>query len=206
MMQTVSSKNDWHEITGELGQRFEISFNSYKPFACGIVIHPAIDACAQLRAQGVRPEQVERIEIKVHSLVLELTGKKEPQDGLQAKFSVYHGCAAGLMFGQAGEGEFADEVVNRPDMVALRRKVLATVDESIDEASVDATAVLTDGRQVHVFVEHAIGSLQKPMSDAQLESKFHGLPMVCWAQAPRTDWSRPAGLWPKRRACTPSRR
>ena len=175
MMQTVSTKNAWGEITGELGQRFEISFNSYKPFACGIVIHPSIDACAQLRAQGVLPEQVERIELKVHSLVLELTGNKEPQDGLQAKFSVYHGCAAGLTFGCAAEGEFSDEVVTRADMVALRRKVLATVDDSIAEASVDVTAVLKDGRRVHVFVEHAIGSLQNPMSDANLEAKFHGL-------------------------------
>ena len=175
MMQTLSTKNDWAEITGELGQRFEISFNTYKPFACGIVIHPSIDACAQLRAQGVRPEMVARIELKVHSLVLELTGKKEPADGLQAKFSVYHGCAAGLSFGQAGEPEFADEIVNRADMVALRRKVVATVDDSIDEASVDVTAVLIDGRRVNVFVEHAIGSLRKPMSDTQLAAKFHGL-------------------------------
>ena len=88
MMQTVSTKNDWLEITDELGKRFEISFNSYKPFACGIVIHPSIDACVQLARQGVTPEQVESIELKVHSLVLELTGKKEPADGLQAKFSV----------------------------------------------------------------------------------------------------------------------
>jgi 2-methylcitrate dehydratase PrpD len=175
MMQTVSTKNDWNEITGELGQRFEISFNSYKPFACGIVIHPSIDACAQLRGQGVTPEQIERIELKVHSLVLELTGKKEPADGLQAKFSVYHGCAAGLSFGRAAEEEFSDEVVNRADMVALRRKVVATVDDSIDEASADVTAVLKDGRRVHVFVEHAIGSLQNPMTDAMLEAKFHGL-------------------------------
>ena len=175
MMQTVSTKNAWGEITGELGQRFEISFNSYKPFACGIVIHPSIDACAQLRSQGVTPEQVERIELKVHSLVLELTGKKEPQDGLQAKFSVYHGCAAGLTFGYAAEDEFSDEVVNRADMVALRRKVVATVDDSIDEASADVTAVLKDGRRVHVFVEHAIGSLQNPMTDANLEAKFRGL-------------------------------
>ncbi|WP_394791418.1 MmgE/PrpD family protein [Rhodoferax sp.] len=175
MMQTVSTKNDWSEITSELGQRFEISFNSYKPFACGIVIHPSIDACAQLRAQDVRPEQIERIELKVHSLVLELTGKKEPADGLQAKFSVYHGCAAGLTFGFAAEDEFSDAIVNRPDMVALRRKVVATVDDSIDEASADVTAVLTDGRRVHVFVEHAIGSLQNPMTDALLEAKFHGL-------------------------------
>ena len=175
LMQTVSTRNDWSQISDELGQRFEISFNTYKPFACGIVIHPSIDACAQLRAQGVSPSQVERIELKVHSLVLELTGKKEPVDGLQAKFSVYHGCAAGLSLGQAGEDAFSDELVNRPDMVALRRKVVATVDDAIDEASADVTAVLSDGRRVHVFVEHAIGSLQRPMSDDQLAAKFHGL-------------------------------
>jgi 2-methylcitrate dehydratase PrpD len=175
MMQTISTKNDWNEITDELGQRFEISFNSYKPFACGIVIHPSIDACSQLRLQGITPEHIERIELKVHSLVLELTGKKEPQDGLQAKFSVYHGCAAGLTFGCAAEDEFSDTVVTRPDMVALRRKVVATVDDSIDEASADVVAVLRDGRRVHVFVEHAIGSLKNPMTDAQLEAKFQGM-------------------------------
>jgi 2-methylcitrate dehydratase PrpD len=175
MIQTVSTKCDWREATDELGQRFEISFNSYKPFACGIVIHPSIDACVQLREQGVRPEQVQRIELKVHSLVLELTGKKTPQDGLQAKFSVYHGCAAGLVFGRAAEDEFSDEVVTRPDMVALRARIVATVDDAVDEASADVTAILNDGRRVHVFVEHAIGSLQKPMTDAQLEGKFHGM-------------------------------
>jgi 2-methylcitrate dehydratase PrpD len=123
----------------------------------------------------VTPQQIDRIELKVHSLVLELTGKKEPADGLQAKFSVYHGCAAGLTFGYAAEDEFSDAIVNRPDMVALRRKVIATVDDAIDEASADVTAVLHDGRRVQVFVEHAIGSLQNPMSDAQLEAKFRGL-------------------------------
>ena len=174
-IQTVSPKRDWGEITGELGKRFEISFNTYKPFACGIVIHPTIDAATQLRAQGVRAEDVERVELKVHSLVLELTGKKEPQDGLQGKFSVYHGFAAGLVFGRAGEDEYDDHIVTREDMVALRRKVVATVDDSIDEASADVTAILRDGRRVHVFVEHAIGSLERPMTDRDLEAKFDGL-------------------------------
>jgi 2-methylcitrate dehydratase PrpD len=174
--QVVSTKFDWTEVTGELGKRFEISFNTYKPFACGIVIHPSIDACAQLReVHGVKAEEVERIDIKVHSLVLELTGKKTPKDGLEGKFSVYHGCASGLMFGKAGEPEFSDEIVNRGDMVALRAKVHAVVDNGIDEAAVDLVATLEDGRQVKVFVEHAIGSLEKPMSKAQLESKFTDL-------------------------------
>lgn len=174
-MQVASTKCDWNEISDELGTRFEISFNTYKPFACGIVIHPAIDACAQLRAAGVRADDVERIEIAVHSLVLELTGKKEPKDGLEAKFSVYHGCAAGLLFGEAGEDEFDDALVNRADVVAIRRKVVATVDPSIDEAEVRAVAVMKDGSRKTVHVEHAIGSLQRPLTDADLERKFSGL-------------------------------
>ncbi len=181
--QVVSTKCAWNEATDELGQRFEISFNSYKPFACGIVIHPSIDACVQLRERGVRAEDVERIELKVHSLVLELTGKKEPADGLQSKFSVYHGCAAGLLFGRAAEPEFEDHIVTREDVVALRRKVVATVDDRIDEASVDAMAVLRDGRRIHVFVEHAVGSLQKPLSDAALENKFRGQAGVVLGEA-----------------------
>jgi len=174
-VQVVSDKRAWHEVTDELGERFEISFNSYKPFACGIVIHPSIDACVRLRAQGITPEQVERIELRVHSLVLELTGKKEPRDGLQGKFSVYHGCAAGLVYGRAGEEEFSDAVVNDPRVVALRNKVRATIDDGIDEAAVQVTAVLQDGRRVEVRVDHAIGSLENPLSDAQLEAKFDSL-------------------------------
>ena len=173
--QVVSPKHDWSEVTAELGSRFEISFNTYKPFACGIVIHPAIDAATQLRAMGVKADEVERVQMRVHPLVLELTGKREPQDGLQGKFSVYHGFAAGLIFGRAGEGEYDDAIVRRDDVVALRRKVAATVDEKIGEDSADVTAVLRDGREVRVVVEHAIGSLERPMSDADLESKFHSL-------------------------------
>jgi 2-methylcitrate dehydratase PrpD len=174
-VQVVSDKRAWHEATDELGERFEISFNTYKPFACGIVIHPSIDACVQLRAQGITPDQVEKLELRVHSLVLELTGKKEPKDGLQGKFSVYHGCAVGLIYGRAGEDEFADAIVTAPQVVALRNKVHATVDDSVPEEAAVVTARLRDGRSVEVRVDHAIGSLHNPLSDAQLEAKFAAL-------------------------------
>ena len=149
------------------------------------MIHPTIDAAVQLRAKGVKAGDIERVELRVNPLVLELTGKKEPQDGLQGKFSVYHGFAAGLIFGQAGEGEYQDAIVRREDVTALRRKVVATVDESIGEASAEVTAILADGRKVRVFVEHAIGSLEKPMSDKDLEMKFHSMadPVIGAAKA-----------------------
>jgi len=174
--QTYSTKCAWNEITDELGERFEISFNTYKPFACGIVIHPSIDGCVQLRnAHGLRAEDIDRIDLRVHSLVLELTGKRTPRTGLEAKFSVFHACAAGVVFGRAGEHEFSDEIVMRPDVTALRDRVQAQVDDSIDEASADVTVTTRDGRKHHLFVAHAIGSLQRPMGDADLASKFHGL-------------------------------
>ena len=175
MIQTVSTKYDWSEISNELGERFEISLNTYKPFACGIVIHPSIDACVQLRNQGVTADNLERLELKAHSLVLELTGKKTPKDGLEGKFSVYHGCACGIVYGQATEDQYHDEVVQSPEMVALRAKVVATVDNSIDEASADVTAILKDGKKIHVFVEHAIGSIKNPMTDQHLNQKFSNL-------------------------------
>lgn len=174
--QVLSTKQDWNEITDELGERFEISFNTYKPFACGIVIHPSIDGVIRLRNQHqLQPDDIARVELKVHGLVLELTGKLTPQTGLEGKFSIYHSCAAGLLFGSAGETEYADGIVNRPDVVALREKITATIDNSIHEAASDVTIICHDGRQLHERVEHAIGSLENPMSDEQLSAKFDGL-------------------------------
>jgi len=176
LLQTYSTKYAWHEIGDALGQRFEISFNSYKPFACGIVIHPSIDGCVQLRnAHGLAAGDVRRVDLEVHPLVLELTGKKTPRTGLEAKFSVYHACAAGLLFGQAGEAEFSDDVVAREDVIALRDRVHASVRPGIAEDAADVTVTLADGRTLHVAVDHAIGSLERPMSDADLARKFHGL-------------------------------
>ena len=176
LLQTYSAKCDWSEITAGLGQRFEIASNTYKPFACGIVIHPSIDGCVQLAAaHGLCAGDIERIELKVHPLVLELTGKTAPRNGLEAKFSVYHAAAAGILFGKAGEAEFADGVVARADVVALRDRIRATADSAIGEASADVTVTCRDGRRLHAFVAHAIGSLERPMSDADLARKFRDL-------------------------------
>ena len=176
LARTYSTKCDWREITDGLGDRFELAFNTYKPFACGVVIHPAIDGCVQLRdAHGLRADDVERIDLRVHPLVLELTGKTAPRTGLEGKFSVYHACAAGIVFGRAGESEFSDDAVNRVDLVALRARVRAEVDATIAEDAADVTVTLRDGRRVHARVEHAVGSLLRPLDDETLARKFHGL-------------------------------
>ena len=44
-----------------------------------------------------------------------------------------------------------------------------------DAAQVRATILMKDGRRLETFVEHAVGSPERPMSDAALETKFAGL-------------------------------
>ena len=164
------------EITDKLGETWEISLNTYKPFACGIVEHPAIDGCIQLRNEHkLKPEDIESISLAVHPLVLELTGKKTPQTGLEGKFSVYHSSAVAVIHGAAGENEYSDEVVRDPKVIALRDKVAATVDKAMHEDQVRVTIKLKGGKTLEKHVEHAVGSLGRPMSDADLEAKFRGL-------------------------------
>lgn len=172
----ISTKQDYREITEGLGVRYEALLNTYKPFACGIVIHPAIDAAIQLRNENkLTPDQIERVDLLVHPLVIELTGKKTPQIGLEGKFSVYHSVAIALIDGAAGEKQYSDAKVRDPKTIALRDRVTATIDPAIKAAQVDMTITLKDGRKLHRFIEHAIGSVEVPMTDAQLEAKFADL-------------------------------
>jgi 2-methylcitrate dehydratase PrpD len=173
---TISTKQDYREITDGLGSHWESTLNTYKPFACGIVIHPSIDAAIQLRNQEhLSADQIARVDLRVHPLVLELTGKKTPQIGLEGKFSIYHAVAIAIIDGAAGEKQFSDAKVRDPKTVALRDKVNAVVDPSIKPEQVDMTITLKDGRKLHKYIEHAIGSTQIPMTDQQLETKFSDL-------------------------------
>jgi 2-methylcitrate dehydratase PrpD len=172
----MSTARDFAEITGGLGAHYEVSLNSYKPFACGIVIHPAIDGCIQLATEhGLKGDEIAAIALKVHPLVLELTGKKTPQVGLEGKFSVYHSAAVAIIHRAAGEREYSDEAVRDAKVIALRDKVAATADGAVREDEVFVTITLADGRRLERHVEHAVGSLERPMSDNDLEAKFRGL-------------------------------
>lgn len=173
---TVSTKQDYAQITDGLGSRYETRLNTYKPFACGIVMHPAIDAAIRLRdANHLTADEIARVDLRVNPLVIELTGKKTPTDGLQGKFSIYHAVAVALVEGAGGEKQFSDRAVADPTVVALRGRVTATVVPNVEAQQVDMTIVLRDGRTFHRFVEHAVGSVEVPMTDAALETKFEGL-------------------------------
>ena len=60
-------------------------------------------------------------------------------------------------------------------VLAVRSRVHAVTDAALKPDQVDMTVTTTDGRRLHQFIEHAVGSQDQPMTDAQLEDKFTGL-------------------------------
>ena len=172
----LSTKFDPWSITEGLEKSWEIASNSYKPYACGVVIHPAIDGCVQLRNDyKLGLDAIARIDLKVHPLVLELTGRRKPQSGLEGKFSVYHSCAAAILLGHGSEAAYSDAMVRNSAVVRLRDQVNAVVEPGIQEDQMYITMTLKDGRVLEKHIKHAVGSVARPMSDADLELKFRGL-------------------------------
>lgn len=165
-----------HEAAGNSQGRWEILRNSFKPFPCGIVIHPVIDACAQIhqdmQREGLKVEDIETVHAKVHPLVLELTGKREPKDGLQGKFSVYHGGACGLIFGKATPSQYEDSVVQDANVIAIRNRIKADIDESLAADETKVVVTMKGGRNLEKHVGHAIGSMEVPLEEKRLQEKF----------------------------------
>jgi len=159
----------------------------YKPYACGLVVHAVIDGCIELvRAHGIKPGEIESVELVVNPLVLELTGKRAPQTGLEGKFSVYHAAAVGIIFSAAGEAQFSGAVVQNPEVIALRDRVTAKADAAIGRTEAHVTIRLKDERRLSRHVAHSLGSLERPMSDADLEAKFRGLTSGVLSEAQAT--------------------
>ncbi|MGE5522521.1 MAG: MmgE/PrpD family protein [Rhodospirillaceae bacterium] len=172
----LSTKFDPSVITDGLGERYELAQNMYKPYACGLVVHAAIDGCIQLkREHALQPDQIEAVHIRTSPLVPELTAIRNPQTGLEGKFSIYHAAAVALVTGMAGEPQFADAVVCDPRVVAVRERVSIAAEKDIRKLEAYVTITLRDGRKLEKHVEHALGTLQRPMSDADLEEKFRSL-------------------------------
>jgi len=168
-----ASKFDLSKITRGLGKEFQIRDNAYKPYPCGVVIHPTIDGCIEIyREFKPAPETIRAVRVRVAPLVLDLCNKRVITQGLESKYSIYHAAAIGLVRGKGGLREFSDEVATDPVIQRVRECVTPTADPSITEDQSHIEVEFTDGRKVTRFVEQSLGNLQRPLSDAQLEEKF----------------------------------
>jgi len=159
-------------LTERLGERWLIETNGHKPYACGVVLHPLIDAVIALRnRERIDPATVSDISLRVHPFVLSITDVAEPSTGLQSKFSTVHSAAVALVDGAAGIAQYSDARAVDPVVAALRRKTTAVADATLGSDEAHAV-IVAGGRRHEVHIPHAGGTAANPMSDAAIEAKF----------------------------------
>lgn len=162
---------DW--LTGGLGSRWEILGNTYKPFPCGIVINPLIDAALQMgREHAIDAAAVERIDMHVSPGAIALCDRRQPKDEFEGQVSLYHWTACAFLRGRAGVPEGKDAVVRDPQVARFRERIFATAHADMPIDGVDMTVTLRDGRRLQKQLRSCIGSKSNPMTDAQLEAKL----------------------------------
>lgn len=167
---------DLSPIVAGLGREFEISHVTYKPFACGIVLHAPIDACIRMRnGHGIKAADIGEVELDVNPAVIDVTGHLTPATGLEGKFSISHSAAVALIDGAAGEAQYSDARVTDAEVVALRQRIKPVRCEDLARHQARIRLRMNDGRTVEGKVENAIGSRGNPLSDADIEAKVHGL-------------------------------
>lgn len=169
----TAARYDLSKITSGLGVDFQIMENTYKPYPCGLVVHPAIDGSIDIfRDYHPAPETIRAVRVRVAPLVLDLCNKRNITRGLEGKYSIYHSTAVGLVRGKAGLQEYTDEAVNDPVIARVRERVTAVADSAITEDQADIEVELANGQKISRFVEQSLGNLHKPLSDRQLEDKL----------------------------------
>jgi len=157
------------------GESYQIELNTFKPFPCGIVGHAATDACLELYREGVRSDAVESMQLTVHPVTVKMMGRNAPTSALDAKLSVRHTAAAALVFGTVGVKQFDLACINDAEVTRLREQALLVIDERFRTDEAEAQLTLRDGRVLMKHIDHAVGGLERPITDAGLESKLKGL-------------------------------
>jgi 2-methylcitrate dehydratase PrpD len=166
---------DLASVIDDLGDSWELMQNAYKPYPNGVVLHPVVDACLELRPQVGDVARIERVMVKGHPLLRERADRPNVTTGREAQVSLQHSVAVAFLYGAAGVKEYSDACVNDPAVLALRSKVSAEDDASIPADAAVVSLRTTSGDLLSAHIAHARGSIARPLSDRELETKFRDL-------------------------------
>jgi 2-methylcitrate dehydratase PrpD len=169
-------------ITDGLGTQWEVLKNDYKPYPCGVVLNPVLDACLALAETGsIDATKIETITVHGHSLLGVRADRGVVTNGQLTRLSIHHCAAISFVRRRAGVDEFTEATARDPAIQALARKVSYREDPNCAVEAARVVVRLADG-SAHVHaVAQAKGSAARPLTDADLEAKArllaaHGAP------------------------------
>jgi 2-methylcitrate dehydratase PrpD len=178
-LNVFGEKPTLEDLDGGLGSKWELLNNTYKPYPCGVVLNPVIQACLGLHdlfnSLCADVQTLEYIELTGNPLLRQRTDRPNIRTGRESQVSAQHAVGICLLRGKAGLLEFSDEAVADPRVAAIGKKLRFIDDTSM---SVDAVKVCFKSQNqdaVVVVVDHAKGSLKDPLTDSDLEQKLRDL-------------------------------
>lgn len=172
---------DPDRIVGRLGNPYTIVSPgvSIKPYPCGVLGHPMMDAMRQLViANDVKPTQITAIRLRAGSNILNPLRYPIAHNELEAKFCPAFMLSAIALRRKAGIHEFTDEFVCSAPVQQMMAKVDRILDPEIEARGFDKIrstieVELEDGR---LLVEHADeryrGGPDRPFTRDELYEKF----------------------------------
>jgi 2-methylcitrate dehydratase PrpD len=164
-------------VSEGLGDRWEITRVAYKPYPCGVVLNPVLDACLALsrRIDPARAGRITAIELTGHPLLRQRTNRPDIQTGRESQVSAQHAVPVALVRGSAGLDAFSDEAVRDPALRALGQRVSFHDDETYSVDSAKVVVRFEDGASEEEHVRVARGAIDRPLTDSELETKLREL-------------------------------
>ncbi len=166
-----------------LGGTWELEQLTFKPYPCGSIAQPYMDAALRLRARHeIRPGEIASIRCctaagPVPRLWEPLAAKHAPPNGYAAKFSLPYLVAVILVKGRAGLAEFTDAAALDQEVLRVANRVTYEPDATIDyprQFVGDVEITLADGRVVRERQDRPRGGPDAPLTRGELEAKFRG--------------------------------
>jgi 2-methylcitrate dehydratase PrpD len=162
---------NWRALLDGLGETWETSHNSIKPYPCGFVIHPLLD-CALDWRRAHPQAAVERVAIRGNPLLLQRADRPGVATGREAQVSLQHAVAAALVHGKAGLDQFTDACVNNPAVLEMRRRIEVAADSTLSTIAVEMDVRAKDGQKHSLSTRAARGSPANPLKDGEIEDKL----------------------------------
>lgn len=158
------------------GSDFEFGRNIIKAYPAGAVIQASVAACLKAAAGAVIPaNSIARVRVRAHPWALKVGGQKHPKDAGAAQLSLSHWVSVALALGHSGLEALENKVLQDPDIVALRDRVVVAADPAFERDAAMVEAELSDGRVLASGLVYCRGGPDRPMADEELERKFRNL-------------------------------